>query len=152
MLRLLTERILFSLATLLGVGFCLLILTRSIAGTPALIVLGTEATPLQIQQFNHDHGLDLPVIVQYWHWLQGVLNGVNFGQSFLTGQAIGPLLRAGMPITFEIVGIAFVFALVVALPLGILSASFQGRLRDHCARIIAVIGVSVPGFWIGFML
>lgn len=152
MLRLLAERILFSVATLLGVGLCLFVLTRSMAGTPALTVLGMEATPQQIQQFNHDHGLDRPVIAQYWHWLRGVADGLNFGHSLLSGRPVGPMLRADMPITFEIVGIAFVFAVLVALPLGILSASFQGRIIDHVARIVAVVGVSVPGFWIGLML
>ncbi len=152
MLRLLLDRILFAVATLLGVGLLLFLLTRSIAGSPATIVLGTDVTPEQIQQFNHDHGLDQPVLVQYWHWLQGVVDGLDFGKSMLTGQAVGPQILGAMPITFEIVGIAFVFAVLVALPLGILSATYRGRLIDHVARIVAVVGVSVPGFWIGLIL
>lgn len=152
MLRLLGERLLFALGTLLGVGLMLFLLTRAIAGSPALVVLGTEATAEQVAQFNHDHGLDLPVLVQYWHWLQGVADGLDFGRSLLNGQQIGPMLRAGMPITFEIVGVAFVFAILVAFPLGILSASYRGSIIDHAARVLAVVGVSVPGFWIGLML
>ena len=148
----LLDRLLFSLATLLGVGLLLFVLTRSIAGTPAAIVLGTEASTQQIAQFNHDHGLDQPVLVQYWHWLEGLLRGSGFGNSLLTGQPVGPLLRAGFPITLEIVGLAFVLAVVVALPLGILSATLRGGVLDHAARILAVLGVSVPGFWIALML
>lgn len=152
MLRLLLARLAVSVATLLGVGLCLFVLTRSIAGSPATIVLGTEATVQQIQQFNHDHGLDRPVLAQYWDWLQGVTWHFNFGRSLLTGQPVGPLVLSGMPMTFEIVGLAFVFAVLVALPLGIVSATWRGSGMDHLARVIAVVGVSVPGFWIGLML
>ncbi|MDB5638447.1 MAG: peptide transporter permease [Bradyrhizobium sp.] len=152
MLRLLIDRILFSVATLLGVGLCLFVLTRSIAGTPAIMVLGAEATPEQILQFNRDHGLDQPVIVQYWDWLKGVAGHFDFGTSLLTNQPVGPTVLAGFPITFEIVGFAFAFAVAVALPLGVLSATLRGSAVDHIARIVAVLGVSVPGFWIGLML
>ena len=152
MLRLLLDRLAFSVATLFGVGLCLFVLTRSIAGSPATIVLGTEATVQQIQQFNHDHGLDRPVLVQYWDWLRGVVGHFDFGHSLLTGQPVGPLVLSGMPMTFEIVGLAFVFAVLVALPLGIVSATWRGSAVDHLARVIAVAGVSVPGFWIGLML
>lgn len=152
MLRLLIDRIMFSVATLLGVGLVLFVLTRSIAGSPATIVLGTEATPEQIRQFNHDHGLDLPVIVQYWHWLRDIVGRLDFGTSLLTGQKVAPTVLAGFPITFEIVGLAFLFAVAVALPLGIVSAVLRGSAADHIARLVAVLGVSVPGFWIGLML
>ena len=152
MLRLLIDRILFSVATLLGVGLCLFVLTRSIAGSPALIVLGTEATPEQIFQFNHDHGLDRPVIVQYLEWIKGIVVHFDFGASLLTGQPVGPVVLDGLPVTTEIVGLAFVLAVVVALPLGILSATLRGSAVDHLARIVAVLGVSEPGFWIGLML
>jgi peptide/nickel transport system permease protein len=152
MLRLLIDRILFSVATLLGVGLCLFVLTRSIAGSPANIVLGIEATPDQILQFNHDHGLDRPVLVQYLDWIKGIVVHFDFGTSLLTGQPVGPIVLAGLPITSEIVGLAFIFAVVVALPLGILSATLRGSAVDHLARIVAVLGVSVPGFWIGLML
>jgi peptide/nickel transport system permease protein len=152
MLRLLIDRILFSVATLLGVGLCLFVLTCSIAGSPANIVLGIEATPDQILQFNHDHGLDRPVLVQYLDWIKGIVVHFDFGTSLLTGQPVGPIVLAGLPITSEIVGLAFIFAVVVALPLGILSATLRGSAVDHLARIVAVLGVSVPGFWIGLML
>lgn len=152
MARMLLNRLLFSVATLLDLGLVLFVLTRSIAGTPATIVLGTEATTRQIVEFNHDHGLDQPVLVQYWHWLGGLLRELDFGASLLTGQPVGPLLRAGFPITLEIVGVAFVLAVALALPLGILSATLRGGVVDHAARIVAVLGVAVPGFWIGLML
>lgn len=152
MLRLLAGRSLFSVATVLGVGLCLFLLTRSIAGTPARVVLGSDATEQQVAEFDHDHGLDQPVLVQYGRWVGGILHGFDFGNSLLTGRSVGAQVAAGMPITFEIVGLAFVFAVIVALPLGMVSASHPGSLFDHAARIMAVVGVSIPGFWLGLML
>ncbi len=150
--RLITGRLLFSVATLLLVGLILFLLTRSVSGSPARIALGIEATDAQIAEFNHDHGLDRPILVQYAAWLGGIVTRGDFGKSFITGLAMGPELARSMPITFEIVVLAFAFALLVALPLGIVSAIREGQLVDHLARVVAVVGVSVPGFWLGLML
>jgi peptide/nickel transport system permease protein len=152
MLRLILDRVLFSIVTVLAVGLCLFVLTRSIAGTPARIVLGTDATEAQIARFDADHGLNRPVLVQYGTWIWGIVGGLDFGQSLVSGRAIGPDLRDSLPITLELVLLAFAFAIVVAIPLGILSASYRGGAVDHASRIVAVLGVSIPGFWLGLML
>jgi len=152
MLRLILDRVLFSIVTVLAVGLCLFVLTRSIAGTPARIVLGTDATEAQIAQFDVDHGLDRPVLVQYGKWIWGIAGGLDFGTSLVSGRAIGPDLRDSLPITLELVLLAFAFAVIVAIPLGVLSACYRGSVVDHASRIVAVLGVSIPGFWLGLML
>lgn len=152
MLRLVLDRLIFSVLTLLAVGLCLFVLTRSIAGTPARIVLGTEATDDQIAAFDAEHGLDQPVLVQYVRWVGGIVRSFDFGRSLLTGKPVAETLAESMPITLELVGLSFLFAVIVALPLGILSACYQGSLADHLTRIVAVLGVSMPGFWLGLML
>jgi peptide/nickel transport system permease protein len=152
MLRLILDRVLFSIVTVLAVALCLFVLTRSIAGTPARIVLGTDATEAQIAQFDHDHGLDQPVLVQYARWIGGIAGRLDFGNSLIDGQSISAGLRDSLPITLELVLWAFVFAVIVALPLGILAASFRGGPLDHLSRVIAVLGISIPGFWLGLML
>ncbi len=151
MLRLVADRLAFSILTLLSVGLCLFVLTRSIAGTPARVALGTEATEQQIARFNADHGLDRPILVQYVQWVAGIVERFDFGRSLITNQPISVTLRASLPITLEIVGLAFALAVIVALPLGILSANYPGSLLDHLARLFAVLGVSMPGFWLGLM-
>ncbi|RAH97372.1 ABC transporter permease [Acuticoccus sediminis] len=151
MLRLIVDRILFSLATLLFVGLVLFVLTRQVPGSPAIAALGAEATEAQLADFNAEHGLDQPVLVQYGNWLVSVAQG-NFGRSFVTGRDMNELLASTLPITLELVLVAFVFAVVVAIPLGVISALAEGKLADHLARIISVIGVSVPGFWLGLLL
>ncbi len=152
MLRLILGRVLFSIVTVLAVALCLFVLTRSIAGTPARIVLGNDATEAQVAQFDHDHGLDQPVLVQYGHWIWGIAGRLDFGDSLLDGQSISAGLRDSLPITLELVLWAFVFAVIVALPLGVLAASFRGGPLDHLSRVIAVLGISIPGFWLGLML
>ena len=152
MLRLIVGRLLFSIGTLLLVGLVLFLLTRSVAGSPARIVLGMEATEAQVAVFNHDNGLDQPVLIQYARWLGRVVMDADFGKSFITGRSMSEELARSLPITVEIVLIAFLFALTLALPLGIVSAMLEGSLLDHLARIVAVVGVSIPGFWLGLML
>ncbi|MEH2560561.1 ABC transporter permease [Bradyrhizobium sp. AZCC 2289] len=152
MLRMLIDRLAFSILALLFVGLLLFVLTRGVPGSPARVALGLDATDTQIAQFEKDHGLDRPVAEQYIRWLgQLVLHG-DFGRSFVTGRSMNALLAETLPITLELVLFAFAFAVVVALPIGVLSAVYEGSWIDHAARIIAVIGVSVPGFWLGLML
>jgi peptide/nickel transport system permease protein len=128
------------------------VLTRGVPGSPARVALGLEATDTQIAQFEKDHGLDRPVVEQYIRWLdQLVLHG-DFGRSFVTGRSMNALLTETLPITLELVLFAFAFAVAVALPIGVLSAVYEGTWIDHAGRIFAVIGVSVPGFWLGLML
>src|SRR6202022_4966846 len=76
----------------------------------------------------------------------------DFGRSFVPGPSMNALLTETLPITLELVLFAFAFAVAVALPIGVLSAVYEGTWIDHAARIFAVIGVSVPGFWLGLML
>jgi len=152
MLRMLLNRLAFSILALLFVGLLLFVLTRGVPGSPARVALGLEATDTQIAQFEKDHGLDRPVVEQYIRWLgQLVLHG-DFGRSFVTGRSMNALLTETLPITLELVLFAFAFAVAVALPIGVLSAVYEGTWIDHAARIFAVIGVSVPGFWLGLML
>jgi peptide/nickel transport system permease protein len=152
MLRMLIDRLAFSILALLFVGLLLFVLTRGVPGSPARVALGLDATDTQIAQFEKDHGLDRPVVEQYIRWLdQLVLHG-DFGRSFVTGRSMNALLTETLPITLELVLFAFAFAVAVALPIGVLSAVYEGTWIDHAGRIFAVIGVSVPGFWLGLML
>lgn len=152
MLRLVVERTLFSVAALLIVGLLLFLLTRSISGSPALTVLGLDASQEQIAEFNSRYGLDRPVLAQYAQWLREIVLEGSFGTSFVTGLRISSELARVLPITFELVTLAFLFALVTALPLGIASAVREGRWVDHGSRLLAIVGVSIPGFWLGLML
>jgi peptide/nickel transport system permease protein len=144
-------RLLGAVAVLAVVSIVLFTLVHEIPVSPALIVLGSDASPDDIAAFDHDHGLDRPLPVQYGSWIAGLAHG-DFGTSVVDDQPIGPRLARTFPITLELVVLGFVFALVVAIPLGILSALRSGGVLDAATRVFAVIGVSIPGFWLGLLL
>jgi peptide/nickel transport system permease protein len=144
-------RMFASFVMLALVSVALFALVRAIPVSPARVVLGPDATEADILRFDHDHGLDLPLATQYLNWVGGMLRG-DFGRSYADGAPIGPRVAATFPITMELVVFGFLFALVVAIPLGIVSAYWEDGWIDHLARLIAVIGASIPGFWLGLML
>jgi peptide/nickel transport system permease protein len=152
MLGLLLRRAGFSLLSLVLVTSCLFALTRAIPDSPARIVLGQDATAAQLTQFEHDHGLDHTVAVQYADWIEGVILHGDLGQSFITGRPVGPDIRATLPVTLELVVVAFAFSCALSIAAGTVSALLRDTLLDYGVRFIAVLGVSIPGFWLALVL
>jgi peptide/nickel transport system permease protein len=152
MAGLLLRRAGFSLVSLLVVSACLFFLTRAIPDSPARIVLGQDVTDAQIVQFDHDHGLDRPVPVQLGTWLSGIVTRGDLGRSFITGRSVSHEIARTLPVTLELVVIAFVFACLVSLLAGTASALLRDTILDHVIRLIAVLGVSIPGFWLALVL
>jgi peptide/nickel transport system permease protein len=152
MLSLALRRTAFSLFSLLVVSFLLFVLTRSIPDSPARIVLGDQATEQQIVEFDRDHGLDRPIVAQYATWVRRLVVGADLGRSFTTGLDMNRQIADTLPVTMEIVAIAFVASTLVSILLGTLSALYRDSPVDYLARSIAVLGVSVPGFWLALVL
>jgi peptide/nickel transport system permease protein len=107
--------------------------------------------PAQVQVFRHNMGLDQPPPVQYVAFLGRALQG-DFGVSFRHRTAALPLVLERLPVTLWLMAAALLFAVIVALPLGILAAVFHGRAPDFVARFIALVGQSVAAPWLGVML
>jgi peptide/nickel transport system permease protein len=149
---LLLRRAGFSLLSLLLVSACLFFLTRAIPDSPARIVLGQDATDAQVVQFEHDNGLDRAVAVQYAAWVSGIIVHGDLGRSFITGRDVGREIARSLPVTLELVVIAFCFACVISLSLGTASALLRDTVVDYGVRLVAVLGVSVPGFWLALLL
>jgi peptide/nickel transport system permease protein len=141
-----------SVLSLLLVSLVLFVLTRSIPDSPARIVLGDEATAGQIAQFDADHGLDRPILVQYVRWVGAIVFHGDLGKSFISGLRMNEQVANTLPVTLELVLAAFVVAVVVSLALGTMSAVLRDTPLDYGARLIAVLGVSVPGFWLALVL
>ncbi|CAD5251555.1 Peptide ABC transporter permease [Bosea sp. 62] len=151
MLRLVAGRIVSSIGTLLFVGLALFALTRSGPGSPARIVLGADATAEQIAQFEQAHGLDRPFLSQYAAWLGDILRG-DFGRSFVTGRDVATDIVNALPVTLSIVLFAFAIALVCGVGIGVLAALRPGGTFDRVSRFAAVLGLSIPAFWLGIVL
>jgi peptide/nickel transport system permease protein len=152
MLGLLLRRAGFSLFSLVIVSACLFFLTRSIPDSPARIVLGQDATQAQVMQFEHDHGLDRPVAAQYAGWLTGIVARGDLGLSFITGRAVGREIARTLPVTLELVVVAFCFACLLSMVAGTASALLRDTVVDYFVRLVAVLGVSVPGFFLALVL
>lgn len=122
-------------------------------GDPALAVLGDQATPEAIRAFRLRWQLDDPLFVQFWRWLSGALVG-NLGASMViaTGEPIAQLIGSRLPNTLFLGGYALVLAVVVSLVAGTVSVLNHGRLIDSGATSMAVLGISMPDFWLSYVL
>ena len=146
----LLRRFLQSLLVLVGVSFVvfgILFLT----GDPALLLLPPDASIEDIAKFRQQMGFNDPFFVQYGRFLSGALRG-NFGQSVRHGEPAFDLVMERMPATFELSGAALALALCLSIPAGIVSAMRRNTLVDYIATVVALLGQSMPTFWLGIML
>jgi peptide/nickel transport system permease protein len=126
-------------------------IVRLIPGDPAAVMLGTEATPQALAQIRKEMGLDEPLFVQYVKWVQNVLAG-NFGTSWVSKKPAIELILGALPVTLQLVTAAFLVALAIAFPAGILSAVRPRSWIDQGSTTFALLGISLPNFWLGIML
>jgi peptide/nickel transport system permease protein len=146
----LLRRFLQSLLVLLGVSFVvfgILFLT----GDPALVLLPPDASAEDVMKFRESMGFNDPFFVQYGRFLFGALRG-DFGQSVRHGEPAFDLVMERMPATFELSGAALAIALCLAIPAGIVSAVRRNTVLDYVSTVVALLGQSMPTFWLGIML
>lgn len=144
-------RLLSSFVMLLIVSAMIFALTRLGGVSPARIVLGVDATDTQIADFDARYGLDESLPVQYWNWLRQIPTD-GFSTSYITGQSVNQRLIETVPVSLELVVIAFILSVIGSIALGSISAIYEKRLPDHFVRIFAMAALSVPGFWLGLLL
>lgn len=154
MLRYSLRRILLTLPLLLLVSFAIFAVIRLAPGDPAFAYLRLQnipSTPQALEQARRVLGLDQPMLVQYWTWLTAALQG-NFGLSFATKRPVVQDIATLLPATLQLAGVALIFTLIVSVPLGIWSARYKNGWPDQAVRGLAFVGVSMPNFWLGFLL
>jgi len=126
-------------------------MVRAIPGDPAQIMLGQQATQAQIQQVRENMGLDKPIIVQYGLFLKDALRG-DLGDSTVTGRPVTTELMVRLPATFELTAFAMLIAVLVGVPVGVISAVKQYSLLDKTTSVVALTGISMPIFWLAMIL
>ncbi|MGH6899077.1 MAG: ABC transporter permease [Geminicoccaceae bacterium] len=151
MLRLIAFRLLAFVPTLIAASIVLFIAINVVPGSAAKAALGIDATPQAIARFEHQHGLDRPLYVQYLAWLGGVLRG-DFGNSFQNHVPVGPELLARLPVTLELALLAFLIANLIAVPLGAIAAYFHQRKTDYTITFCATVMGAIPNFWLATLL
>jgi peptide/nickel transport system permease protein len=136
---------------LLGVSIVVFFMVRAIPGDPAQLLLGQQATEEQVQQVRQNMGLDKPVIVQYGIFLADALRG-DLGTSIVTGRPVTTELLARLPATLELTAFAMFVAILVGVPVGVISAVKQYSLLDKFTSVLALTGISMPIFWLAMIL
>jgi peptide/nickel transport system permease protein len=145
------ERVAFAVVMLLGVTMILFALMRLAPGGPEAVLVGGEFSPEAAAQVRERLGLDRPLATQYVAWVSAAARG-DLGRSFKSGEPVATLIRERLGPTLHLTGGALVFALVVAIPLGVLAAVKRNSVWDTLASAVALFGVSFPSFWLGIML
>jgi peptide/nickel transport system permease protein len=149
--RFLLRRLIFTLPVLFGVATLVFSLIHLVPGDPAQAILGESAAPEDVIELRHRLGLDRPLYVQYVEFLKGVVTG-DLGTSLRTREPVVKAIVARMPATFELAAAAMGVALLIAVPLGIIAAVRAGTVVDHAATSLALLGISIPNFWLGPLL
>lgn len=140
-----------SLLTLLLSAIVVFLGVRALPGGPELAMSGQSGDPAVAAQIRREFGLDRPVIEQFWAWFSHAIR-LDFGSSPRTGIPVADELAQRLPVTIELALLAVLIGLAIGVPLGILAAVKQGTPWDYLTSATALVGLSVPNFWLGMML
>ncbi|RZH66496.1 nickel ABC transporter permease [Natrinema altunense] len=151
----LASRLATSLAVTFGVSVVTYGLIFLTPGDPAEIILSQQLdrqpSAAEIEAFRADHGLNDPIPVQYLHWLTDVFRG-DLGSSYYSDTPVSTLIVETVPLTLELALAAMLVALAISIPAGVVSAVHRGTSIDHASQLGALLGVSMPNFWLAYLL
>ncbi len=145
------RRLLQAVPVVIGIVVVVFFMLRLIPGDPAATLLGTHATPEAIQLLRDRWGLDEPVWVQFWMFLKQLAHG-DTGQSLFYEVPTRELIANRVPVTVALVALAATFAVLISVPLATYAAVHKDRLPDHVIRMVPLVGLGMPSFWVGLVL
>ncbi len=159
MLRYCIQRSLQAVPTLILISFLVFMLTHLIPGDPVATMLGYTAEGMASGAYSQESydemkkklGFDKPIHVQYITWLGNVLRG-EWGDSFVSGMKVTEVIKARLPTSGALALASFVFSIIIAVPIAILSATRQNTWVDYFSRVFSLLGVCVPSFWLALLL
>lgn len=151
MAKTILKRVLQAIPVLFVVITATFILTRMVPGDPAVTMLGPQASPDAVAELREQLGLNEPMWKQYIDYLLGVLQG-DFGWSTSYNSDVMPLILSRLPATLSITMTGLIIAALVGIPIGVESALHQNSVLDYVFMVVALVGVSMPIFWLGLML
>ncbi len=151
MWKFIAKRLVAMVPVLLGVTLVIYLILNMAPGDPAKVILGEQATPEQIAELREEMGLNDPVLVQYARYIFNLVQG-DMGESYNSGLKCNVEIFARFPNTLRLTICAISLAVILALPIGIIAAVKQNSLFDGASMFIALIGLSMPVFWLGLLL
>lgn len=151
-MRILRGRVLQVIPTVLLVSVLVFALQQLMPGDPAMVLAGEErGDPVVLQQIRQELSLDRSLPEQYFRWIGGVVRG-DLGFSWRIRQPVSELVLAKLPVTLQLGGMAFLVAVLIGVPAGILAAVKRNTAWDYVANFVGLAGLSTPNFWLGIML
>ena len=151
MLKFIIKRILMVIPVLIGVSIIVFCMLRVFAPDPAPIVLGQHATQESMQKWRDVNGLNKPVTTQYFDYIKGIFKG-DLGTSYYSQTKVTDEIMARFPATIELAIVAIIFATIFGILLGVVAAVKKNSIFDAVSTLIALVGVSIPIFWLGILL
>jgi len=151
LIRLVLGRLVALVPMLIALSIASFALVHVIPGDPALVIMGGEGTPQAVEELRRQLGLDRPLHVRYLEWLGQIARG-NLGESLYNKTRVSEELVWRMPTTLALVALALVFSVAIGVPAGLMSAAFRNSWIDHAARLLTLVSLSLPSFWLGLML
>lgn len=151
MYKFIIQRLILLIPVLLGVSFIVFSILNLTPGDPVQMRLGDNYSSESYEKMKHEMGLDQPYILRYLSYVWGAVRG-DFGKSYTTSNQVGDEIMARLPNTLILSFFALLFAIIIGIPLGVISATRQYSFLDSASMVVALIGVSMPNFWLGLML
>jgi peptide/nickel transport system permease protein len=148
--RYLLGRLWQSLVTLLLATIVVFLGVRALPGDPALALAGEDRDPESLRAIREQYGLDDSLIVQFWQFVSHAARG-DLGVSIRTGESVVSMLKSALPVTMELSALAILVASVLGIGAGVVAAVRRGRPAEWAANALALLGLSVPNFWLGLM-
>lgn len=151
MLRFLGLRLIHTLPVLIGITLAAFVLIHAVPGDPIRIMLGPKASQEHVEEVEHELGIDKPLPEQYVGFVAGVPQG-DFGESIILRRPVASVIGERLGPTVFLLAYSTLIALVVAVPLGIVSALRRNRGADHLIRLLTLVAFAMPAFWLGLIL
>lgn len=151
MAKFVARRMIYLIPTLVGISLIIFVLMRVVPGDVAAIMLGDYANPRDVRELNETLGLDKPVIVQYMDWMWGLVRG-NPGVSLYNGKPVLDELLRAVPVSLELAILGVLFSIALGMPLGLISAVKHDTGADQLSRLVSVLGISIPNFWLAILM
>lgn len=145
------KRIFMMIPVMLGVAFIIFFIMNMTPGDPAMQILGEGATPEAIAEKREELGLNDPLLIRYFKYCINAIQG-DFGTSYRTGVPVFEEIATRLPVTLKLAIVGIIIAILIGIPIGVLSAVKQYSLVDNISRGVSLLFTSLPGFWLGMLM
>ena len=151
MLKYISKRIIYLIPVLIGIVFLVFTIMYFSPGDPAKLILGDRAPEEQVAALRHELGLDLPYYQQLFNYIKNAIHG-DFGNSYQLRMPVWDIIKLRFPLTLQLTTFTMLIAVLIGVPVGILSAVKQYSVIDAFSVVFALLMASIPGFWLGMLL